>query len=69
MKRDRKGNKGKGKRESARGDKSKGIAPCIVVHCIRVHIRKECLECMDDTSYVHIIIITRMNVVDNLNPV
>ncbi len=69
MKRDRKGNKGKGKRESTRGDKSKGNAPCIIVHCIRVCIRKECLECVDDTSYVHIVIIIGMNVVDNLNSV
>ncbi len=54
----------------ARGSKSKGNAPCIVVHCnLCPCIYIECLKCLNDTSCVYVIIIIGMNVVDNLNSV
>ncbi len=59
----------KGEQRGRQKGISKGNAPCIVYIAIRVYIRKECLECVNDTSYVHIIIIIGMNVVDNLNSV
>ena len=38
------------KGELTRGDKSKGNAPCIVVHCNCAHIHIECLRRLNDTS-------------------
>ncbi len=56
--------------ELARGDKSKGNAPCIVVHCNPcpcIHRMPEVLEWYQ--LYIYIIITIGMNVVDNLNSV
>jgi hypothetical protein len=40
----------------------------IVIH-VRIRNVTECLQCVNDASYVHIIITNGMNVVDNLNSV
>jgi hypothetical protein len=50
--------------ELARG--ARGSAPCTYV--IVVYVRKN-IERLNDAAVVYIIIITRMNVVDNLNSV
>ncbi len=59
------------KGDLARGDKSKGNAPCIVVHCNQCPCMFGMLERLNDTScvYMYVIIIIGMNVVDNLNSV
>jgi hypothetical protein len=63
------GTKGR-KGELARGDKSKGSAPCIDVHCNLcscIYRMPEMLEWYQ--LCIYIIIIIGMNVVDNLNSV
>ncbi len=61
-----KGDKG----ESARGDRSKGNAPCIVVYCNLCPCIYRMLETFEWYQLcIYIIIIIGINVVNNLNSV
>jgi hypothetical protein len=59
-------------KENQQGEvKARGMRHVQLYIVIRVFVRNvtECLQRVNDTSYVHIIIIIGMNVVDNLNSV